>query len=330
MKNKLLIPEAPLQLLPTLAVILGIKEAMILQQLHYRLLNSPYKKDGYTWYRHTYANWQKQFPFYSEKTISRAFLTLEQAKIIVSSQEYNPYKVMKTKWYRIDYEELYRKLDIPYDSVCQTIEDIHHRLSEASHCGGEDGEVDPCEDKQNRLVNDLKEGDSDNQATDPFITPHINEGQNDITNCTKEQPTASRFDFILEDNHGLLIKEEFKEELNKKNYLVEKTLDVTTKIIQYLNARTNQNYRVNNPSTIRFIKARLREGYQLEDFKRVIDVKVRQWLKDPKMKIYLRPKTLFNPTNFENYLVESREQQNTNKTREIKPIVLDFSLGEEE
>lgn len=70
-------------------------------------------------------------------------------------------------------------------------------------------------------------------------------------------------------------------------------------------------------------------GYTMDDFKHVIDQKVKQWLFDPKMNMYLRPNTLFSPTNFENYLNESMQQQNQ-QSRSIYPIELDYSEGEDE
>src|SRR5690606_20402060 len=82
-------------------------------------------------------NWHKQFPFYSEKTISRGFLNLEKKRIIISSQVYNPAKVMKTKWYRIDYEELYRQLGMQYDPISETLvgagqnPEVHTEISHA-------------------------------------------------------------------------------------------------------------------------------------------------------------------------------------------------------
>lgn len=50
-----------------------------------------------------------------------------------------------------------------------------------------------------------------------------------------------------------------------------------------------------------FITARL-EKYSVEDLKAVIDLKMIQWASNTKMKDYLVPKTLFNDTNFQNYI----------------------------
>lgn len=106
--EKKLSNETPLLLLPKLATSLGLNEAIILQQLHYKLFHSPIKKNGHKWYYHTYSNWQEVFPFWSECTIKRTFSRLEKQGIIVSTQKYNTMRVDKTKWYRIDYETLCR------------------------------------------------------------------------------------------------------------------------------------------------------------------------------------------------------------------------------
>ncbi len=54
------------------------------------------------------------------------------------------------------------------------------------------------------------------------------------------------------------------------------------------------------------LRARLRDGYTLEDLCRVIRLKVAQWKGDPHMAQYLSPTTLFRPSNFERYLEETR------------------------
>ena len=72
-------------------------------------------------------------------------------------------------------------------------------------------------------------------------------------------------------------------------------------IINYLNTNTNSNYKYNTPKTIRLIDCRLNEGFTVDDFKQVIDTMSDEWLGDEKMKVYLRPETLFG-TKFESYL----------------------------
>lgn len=74
-------------------------------------------------------------------------------------------------------------------------------------------------------------------------------------------------------------------------------------IISYLNEKANTKYRASTKETKRLIKARFNEGFNVEDFKKVIDIKCSKWLNDSKMKDYLRPSTLFG-TKFESYLNE--------------------------
>jgi uncharacterized phage protein (TIGR02220 family) len=68
-----------------------------------------------------------------------------------------------------------------------------------------------------------------------------------------------------------------------------------------LNTRAGTNYRATSKATQEHIKARLSEGYTVEDFYTVIDKKCEEWL-GTKMEQYLRPSTLFNREKFESYL----------------------------
>lgn len=77
-------------------------------------------------------------------------------------------------------------------------------------------------------------------------------------------------------------------------------------IIDYLNSRAGTNYRHQSKQTRKLIHARFADGFTLEDFKRVIDNKVADWGRDPRMCKYLRPETLFCASKFEGYLNERR------------------------
>ena len=92
---------------------------------------------------------------------------------------------------------------------------------------------------------------------------------------------------------------------NRSNNIVEKKSRQNTikEIIEYLNLKTKKSYKVTTKVTQRYINARLEEGYSLEDFKCVIDKKVREW-QGTEMDPYLRPETLFG-TKFEGYLNQS-------------------------
>lgn len=72
-------------------------------------------------------------------------------------------------------------------------------------------------------------------------------------------------------------------------------------IVSYLNSKAQTNYKATTNKTKSLIHARLQEGFSVDDFKRVIDVKCNEWLQDKEMHKYLRPETLFG-TKFESYL----------------------------
>ena len=76
--------------------------------------------------------------------------------------------------------------------------------------------------------------------------------------------------------------------------------DIAKEIIGYLNLRAGVIYKDNNSKTIGLIKERLSEGFTLENFKTVIDKKVKEW-KGTKFEEYLNPFTLFGD-KFEMYL----------------------------
>lgn len=101
----LLISEPPLQVLPSLASKVGLNEAIILQQIHYWLVKSNNIKDDQKWIYNSYAEWEKQFPFWSRSTLIRAISSLERQGYLITAN-YNKAGFDKTKWYRIDYEKL--------------------------------------------------------------------------------------------------------------------------------------------------------------------------------------------------------------------------------
>ena len=80
--------------------------------------------------------------------------------------------------------------------------------------------------------------------------------------------------------------------------------EICKEIIEYLNLKANTKFRSNSAATKRHLNARLAEGFTIDDFKKVIDIKCIQWLNDPNMKKYLRPETLFSASHFESYLNE--------------------------
>ena len=70
--------------------------------------------------------------------------------------------------------------------------------------------------------------------------------------------------------------------------------------VVYLNQVANKRFKFVD-KTKRLLLARFKEGYTLEDFKQVIDIKTAEWKDSPEFSKYLRPETLFG-SKFDGYL----------------------------
>ena len=93
-------------------------------------------------------------------------------------------------------------------------------------------------------------------------------------------------------------------------YLKPKTIDQIKKgsiknaiertVIEYLNQELGSRYS-HSDTNKKLVSARLKNGHTLEDFKMVIDSKIKEWSGNPDLQKYLRPQTLFG-NKFEGYL----------------------------
>ena len=89
---------------------------------------------------------------------------------------------------------------------------------------------------------------------------------------------------------------------------IDKNKELIQHIIEYLNQQTNRSYTNKAKDAVRAINARISEGHKLEDFKKVIDIKTKQWM-GTEFENYLRPITLFG-TKFNSYINERPTETN--------------------
>ena len=100
--SNLLLDEYPLVVLPRLATLIGLNEAIFLQQLNYWLRKSGKLRDGQQWIYKTYDDWQAEdFPFWSTRTIKRIVENLRDKHLILTTDEYNKSNADRTLWYAI-------------------------------------------------------------------------------------------------------------------------------------------------------------------------------------------------------------------------------------
>jgi len=102
----------------------------------------------------------------------------------------------------------------------------------------------------------------------------------------------------------------------------------TDEVIRYLNEVAGTNYRYSESSR-KDIRARLNEGFTVDQCKTVIDKKCAEWLNDEMAK-YLRPQTLFQASKFEGYLnqINTPINQIPVGERMTKDIPLDDELND--
>ena len=135
--SSLLISESPLTVQPSLAVLLGLNEAIFLQQLQYWISREAGFCDQYgrRWIYNTVKQWRDQFPFWSESTIKRTIRSLEDQNALLSTTVGDAFN--KTKAYTINIdriEELNQK--IVHEQMRASIESVQRRVSAPPPKGG--------------------------------------------------------------------------------------------------------------------------------------------------------------------------------------------------
>jgi len=125
--SKLLLDESPLVILPSLAVNIGLNEAIFIQQLHYWLNRTNKIIDNKKWVYKTIQEWQKEFPFWSEATIKRVIAKLKNLGVLFVE------KLSKDKRDRVSYYSInYQALNSP-STQNDTIEDKKEPTIEPLH-----------------------------------------------------------------------------------------------------------------------------------------------------------------------------------------------------
>lgn len=100
-------------------------------------------------------------------------------------------------------------------------------------------------------------------------------------------------------------------------------LKIVSEVIDYLNTQAKTSFKATTKETMQFVLARQKvDGWELEDFKLVIDFKVNDWGKDDRMKQYICPSTLFRASNAEKYMQAAKawkESCKVGQNGKIKP-----------
>lgn len=176
--SKLLINEHPLQVLPTLAVKVGLNEAIFLQQLHYWLNNPKMGKEheGRKYILNSFEDWQEtNFPFWSIATIKRLVTKLKKQGLVLSTGRLNKMQIDRTQWYTIDYDALEAIQAKPEEDKDMAIRKCQNDTLAKSHndtlakCQSDTTIVSKCADTK-------YQNDTTNNQRLPETTTDIKEG----------------------------------------------------------------------------------------------------------------------------------------------------------
>ena len=170
-----------------------------------------------------------------------------------------------------------------------------------------------CMMAQDTLKRDLKkyEERKERMKTARNLNPNNNKELLSNSNQTEikqisvnNQSNISSVNVNVNDNVNVNVLDKSNNNINRSSKL-DRYADLRKQILDYLNDSIGSHYR-DCKANKRLMDSRLDDGYTLEDFKHVIDVKAYQW-KDSDLQKYLRPETLFCASHFESYLNEEKQ-----------------------
>lgn len=151
-----------------------------------------------------------------------------------------------------------------------------------------------------------------------YFEPVYLQQENPSEGKTLQQENPSEGKTLRQEKRPLISNNNNKEQetiSNNNNNILSSCSIPYQEIVEYLNKRTGKKFKYKSKATQRLIKARWNEGFKLDDFKKVVDNKCLDWLRDEKMSEYLRPATLFG-TKFESYLNQKTKQSKQQEEKE--------------
>ena len=156
------------------------------------------------------------------------------------------------------------------------------------------GMVKPLIDKNNRNYENGKKGGRHETDYKP----------------TTNRPATEREPIVTdqEPNRNPNVKGEMLKEKEEKNLLADEPPRYPYRaVVEHLNEKAGTRYKYTSKDTRAHIRARLDQGFSLEDFHTVIDKKTEEW-RGTEFEKFLRPSTLFGP-KFESYLNQQIEKK---------------------
>ena len=181
--SKLLINESPLQVQPSLAMAIGLNEAIFLQQLHYWLGASRLYKNNQKWIYNTHSEWLLQLKYMSLATLKRTIKSLKEQKLI-HVERFDKKRSNQVNYYSIDYSIL----SIIEQNIMQAIDSMDQlKMSQSNSSNCTDAVA------QNEPMDQLKMSQSPSAQNEPILTREYQETTQEITQENVSKKKTNNF-----------------------------------------------------------------------------------------------------------------------------------------
>lgn len=263
----LLMPSRLIVINPDLAYSIGLNEAIALQQVNYWLKETTSGLER-DGVRWIYNTNEQWLEQFPFWSESTLKRTFTRLKNlgVLKVEQLNKSQRDMTNYYTINYES-------------ELLDEVKVTESKISKCTLPSGQNEPMEQvKVERSIGSKRTVLIRSNCTD-VLTENTTENTTDIKNpiC----PVAAQPD------RDVLITDQAKQ------------------VLTHLNQVTSSRYQVSTTS-LQNIRARIGEGFTVEELSLVVDYCNAKWSEDLTMSAYLRPQTLFQPSKFQGYLKSAR------------------------
>nr|HAM4953503.1 transcriptional regulator [Escherichia coli] len=274
----LLMPSRPIVINPDLAYSIGLNEAIALQQVNYWLKETTSGLER-DGERWIYNTNEQWLEQFPFWSESTLKRTFTRLKTlgVLKIEQLNKSQRDMTNYYTINYES-------------ELLDEVKVTKSKSSKCTLPSGQNEPMEEvKVKRSIGSKRTAVIRSNCTD-VLTENTTENTTDIKNTLC--PVASQPD------REVLITDQAKQ------------------VLTHLNQVTNSRYQVSTTS-LQNIRARIGEGFTVEELVLVVDYSNAKWGDDLKMSEYLRPQTLFQPSKFPGYLKSANNWNKANRPERV-------------
>lgn len=274
----LLMPSRPIVINPDLAYSIGLNEAIALQQVNYWLKETTSGLER-DGVRWIYNTNEQWLEQFPFWSESTLKRTFTRLKNlgVLKVEQLNKSQRDMTNYYTINYES-------------ELLDEVKVTKSTSSKCTLPSGQNEPMEEvKVERSIWSKRTALIRSNCTD-VLTENTTENTTDIKNpiC----PVAAQPD------GDVLITDQAKQ------------------VLTHLNKVTSSRYQVSTTS-LQNIRARIGEGFTVEELSLVVDYCNAKWSDDLTMASYLRPQTLFQPTKFPAYLKSATNWANAGRPARV-------------